>query len=304
MALQVISFHVCLFNFCYFSHVSLPSQVKEMMSALYGFRHEWISLRSLKDYSSDLLDRAQHHLEENRQLARTISTVSVALLFAAAYVAAYMKSKQKKKQDFLCKICFELRWDFESFVINGCNHVFCFSCISSYVTSKLEEKITIIKCPELSCEELIERESCRFILAPEVFDRWDLAICESLIRETQKFYCPFRDCSALLVNDELEVIRESECPVCRRLFCAQCKVPWHSGIACTDFQKLKQYEIGKEDLMVMELAKQRKWQRCPECRFYVERSEGCLFIKCRCGYCFCYNCASPMKDHYCQNCKH
>ncbi|KAJ4958990.1 hypothetical protein NE237_026101 [Protea cynaroides] len=287
-------------------------QVKEMMTALYGFRHEWISFRSLKDYSSDLLDRAQHHIEENWQLARTISTVSVALLFAAA---VYMKSKQKKKnkQDpddsptakkFLCKICFEPRWDFESFFINGCNHVFCCDCISSYVTSKLEEKIAIIKCPELSCEKMLELESCRFILASEVFEKWDLAICESLISESQKFYCPFRDCSALMVNDGLETVMESECPVCRRLFCAQCKVPWHSGITCMKFMKLKQYERGKEDLMVMELAKQRKWQRCPKCRFYVERSQGCLFIRCRCGFCFCYNCASPLKDHYCQKCKH
>ncbi|XP_042493610.1 E3 ubiquitin-protein ligase RNF144A-like [Macadamia integrifolia] len=291
---------------------SMASKVKEMLSVLFGFPHEWVFYDSLKLYSSKLLDCARHHLEENQEIMRLVSTVSGGLLLVAACVAAYLKSRHKKQDPldsppattFRCKICFEPRWGLQSFSIIGCDHVFCCECISSYVISKLEEKVTSIKCPELSCEELLDFESCRLILAPEVIDRWDVALCESLIGETQKFYCPFRDCSALLLNDGLGVIRESECPICRRLFCAQCKVPWHSGIECRAFQNLKQYERGREDLMVMELAKQRKWQRCPKCRFYVEKSQGCLLISCRCGFRFCYNCGSPMKDHYCQKCKH
>ncbi|XP_043707915.1 probable E3 ubiquitin-protein ligase RNF144A [Telopea speciosissima] len=307
-----ISFHICLLSFTIFPVVSMLCQVKEMIPVYFDFPHEWVSYDSLKDYSSIFLDRARHHLEENREITRVVSTISVGLLLVAAYVAASLKSKQKKEDPldsppattFQCEICFEPRWDFESFAIIGCNHVFCCECINSYVISKLEQKITSIKCPELSCEEMLELESCHLILAPELFEKWEVALCESLIGDPHKFYCPFRDCSALLLNDELGVIRESECPICRRLFCAQCKTPWHSGIDCREFQKLKQYERGREDLMVMELAKQRKWQRCPKCRFYVEKSQGCLLIRCRCGFRFCYNCASPMKDHYCQKCKH
>ncbi|KAJ4977571.1 hypothetical protein NE237_008351 [Protea cynaroides] len=85
--------------------------------------------------------------------------------------------------------------------------------------------------------------SCsHFILAPEVIDRCD--IVESLVREIKKIYCPFRDCSAMVVNDGLEIIRESECPVCRRLFCSQCNVPCHSGIVCISFPKLDRRSYG------------------------------------------------------------
>lgn len=35
--------------------------------------------------------------------------------------------------------------------------------------------------------------------------------------------------------------------------------------------------------MLMNLAKSKKWMRCPKCKFYVERSEGCLFMRCRFG---------------------
>lgn len=46
----------------------------------------------------------------------------------------------------------------------------------------------------------------------------------------------------MLIADGEEVIWESECPTCRRLFCAQCQVPWHSGINCIEFQKLNKDE--------------------------------------------------------------
>ncbi|BBG98735.1 RING/U-box superfamily protein, partial [Prunus dulcis] len=100
------------------------------------------------------------------------------------------------------------------------------------------------------------------------------------------------DCSALLVDDGGEVVTVSECPNCRRLFCAQCKVAWHAGIDCGEFQNLNENEREKEDIMVMELAKKKNWRRCPRCNFFVEKTDGCLHITCRCGLEFCYGCGS------------
>ncbi|KAF4346570.1 hypothetical protein G4B88_025164 [Cannabis sativa] len=74
--------------------------------------------------------------------------------------------------------------------------------------------------------------------------------------ECEKFYCPFNDCSAVLVREigEDEVIMESECPICHRLFCARCNVGSHSKIGCEDYQRLNEDERGSEDLMVREMA--------------------------------------------------
>jgi hypothetical protein len=88
-----------------------------------------------------------------------------------------------------------------------------------------------------------------------------------------KFYCPFKDCSALLINDTPVEIRETECPHCHRLFCASCRVPGHSGIKCEEFKKLGDDENGQDDLKLRKLAKDRKWQRCPKCQMYVETGE-------------------------------
>ncbi|KAL4336789.1 hypothetical protein S83_037896 [Arachis hypogaea] len=115
------------------------------------------------------------------------------------------------------------------------------------------------------------------IIPKEVFERWENALCENLVLATsKKFYCSFKDCSTMLVNDDgNEVVTCSECPNCHRLFCAQGKVAWHGGMECGEFMGLNENEREKEDLMVMNLAKANKrWRRCSKCRIYVEKKSG------------------------------
>ncbi|KAL3830078.1 hypothetical protein ACJIZ3_018880 [Penstemon smallii] len=214
-----------------------------------------------------------------------------------------------------CEICADEKPRSAMFRILGCNHYYCCECMSKYVASKLQENISQITCPDPKCNGYLEPYHCHSILPKQVFDRWGDALCEAVILASEKFYCPFKDCSALLIDDRSgggnddnnnnnnQIIVQSECPDCNRLFCVQCKVPWHTGIKCEEFQKLKKDERSNEDIMLMKLAKSKKWQRCLKCGYFVEKSEGCLFMKCRCGYCFCYNCGAPLKDHYCPKCK-
>ncbi|KAI3955843.1 hypothetical protein MKW98_006203 [Papaver atlanticum] len=170
----------------------------------------------------------------------------------------------------------------EAFEIKGCAHSYCSECIVRYVASKIQENVISIGCPEMNCQGVLEPEYCKSILPPEVFDRWGRAQCEALILGDQIFYCPFKDCSApLLVDEGQGGIVQSECAHCKRSFCAQCKVPWHAGIVCAEFQKLDVDERGREDIMLMEAAKKNGWQRCPKCKFYVEKTYGCSSIICR-----------------------
>ncbi|KAK7294520.1 hypothetical protein RJT34_17409 [Clitoria ternatea] len=198
-----------------------------------------------------------------------------------------------------CGICMEAKPGEEMFSNQKCSHSFCDYCIERYVAAKIQENISLVKCPEPKCKGVLEPQCCQSIIPKDVFDRWENALCENLVLAAQKFYCPFKDCSALLVSDAEEVVTVSECPHCNRLFCAQCKVSWHAGIDCREFQSLKEGDRAREDILVMELAKNQKWKRCPKCKFYVEKIAGCPRISCRCGYEFCYGCASPWTGkHY------
>ncbi|KAJ4951518.1 hypothetical protein NE237_028350 [Protea cynaroides] len=199
-----------------------------------------------------------------------------------------------------CEICMEGKQAGEMFRNKMiCSHSYCRECIAKHVASKIQENVNTVKCPDLNCKAVLEPSQCRAIIPGEVFDRWSSSMCESLVLGSSRFYCPFKDCSGvMLVEDgkERPIVTQSECPYCRRLFCAQCKVPWHSEIACEMFQKLEKNDTGREDLMAIELANKLKWKRCPQCNFFVEKREGCLHIACRCGFHFCYGCGKKYTD--------
>ncbi|GLT46213.1 hypothetical protein SLA2020_199860 [Shorea laevis] len=182
-----------------------------------------------------------------------------------------------------CEICVERKEPNEMFTVGGCAHSFCTECISVHVKTRLEEGVTVIRCPGVSCRAVLELDACRSVLPKGVLDLWEKTL----------------DCSAVLLNDNGgEVITQSECPFCHRLFCAQCNVPWHQGIDCKEFQRLNEDERGREDLTLRKLAKENKWGRCPRCKYYVERTEGCPHITCRCGFQFCYVCGAEWtEDH-------
>ncbi|KAI3912883.1 hypothetical protein MKW98_012825 [Papaver atlanticum] len=197
---------------------------------------------------------------------------------------------QYSTENSFCEICMETKPTSEMRKSTiKCSHVYCSDCITKHIAAKIQDNITQITCPEFNCKQTLEPNLCRDIIPAQVFDRWENALCESLILASQKIYCPFKDCSVMLVNDDDGVIiRESECPHCRRLFCAQCKVPWHSDLDCNEYQDMKRG--GLEDMLLIKLAEKKKWRRCPRCKYYVEKKDGCLHITCRCKYEFCYSC--------------
>ncbi|XP_059640288.1 E3 ubiquitin-protein ligase RSL1-like [Cornus florida] len=192
-----------------------------------------------------------------------------------------------------CEICVEKKESDDMFRNQTCHHSFCSDCISKHVATKIQENTRVVLCPGVECQGVLEFDDCRSMIQKDVLERWDEVLCESMFLASEIFYCPFKDCSAMMLNDGAgEVIRESECPVCRRLFCAQCYVPWHPGIECEEFQILNEDERGREDLMVRELAREKNWMKCPHCNYYVEKTEGCIHMTCRCGFQFCYACGA------------
>ncbi|XP_073294614.1 E3 ubiquitin-protein ligase RSL1-like [Primulina huaijiensis] len=120
---------------------------------------------------------------------------------------------------------------------------------------------TVLKCPVgLDCGEILEIDACRQIVPMYLISMWDDAICESMLDASQKFYCPYKDCSSLMVNDGGEMIRGRYAFPAGDCCVVHCNVPWHSGVGC---EWIDQNERRVEDLIVHQLAKEIKWQRCP-----------------------------------------
>lgn len=186
-----------------------------------------------------------------------------------------------------CMICMDEKPSSDIFRgTTNCVHSYCTDCTVRYVATKIKENAARIKCPDVECTHLIEPYTCRDLIPKDVFDRWEKILCESLISSWDKFYCPFKDCSAMMVNDEggNANVTQTECPSCHRLFCVKCKVTWHAGIECDEFQRFgntKKKSSDDEDALLIQMAKNKQWRRCPSCKFYVDKVEGCQHINCR-----------------------
>ncbi|CAO2206909.1 unnamed protein product [Urochloa humidicola] len=195
-----------------------------------------------------------------------------------------------------CGICMESMSTSEAHRGGGaCAHAFCRACLSGHVRAKVEAGAgAVVRCPEPSCAGALDPELCRAALPSGVFERWCAALCEALFPAARRAYCPFPDCSEMMVVDgdgSEGCVTQSECQVCRRLFCARCLVaPWHAGVTCDEYQRRAKGDSGREDMMLYEMAEQMRWKRCPKCQFFVDKIDGCPHIRCRCGFEFCYKC--------------
>ncbi|XP_078156654.1 E3 ubiquitin-protein ligase RSL1-like [Carex rostrata] len=262
----------------------------------------YFSALSHGDETHDLIPISDESYAEELQFQEVLFSAVTGSAQLAKTGSAQPAKREKKnigsslsssESQLFCKICMEnVPVDEVYQTSNACSHVFCRSCLSRYLGTKIRENISLVKCPDENCKVVLEPGMCQELLPREVFERWGNALCESMLLGAQKLYCPFKDCSALIIDDGEETVTRSECPSCRRLFCAACKVAWHSGLSCQEFGKLGKNESGKEDLLMMQVAKEKKWRRCPHCKYFVEKREGCLHITCRCGFEFCYGCGN------------
>lgn len=182
-------------------------------------------------------------------------------------------------QVYTCEICCEQRPTQDTFTPYGCDHFYCTKCTLKYIVSKLQINVLDLNCPKEGCHGKLSPQFCMPILPHEVLVWWERALCESVIPEKEKFYCPFNNCSALFLYSEPHKGGGgiSNCPHCKRSICTKCRVPWHSGMTCQKYQKLK----NKSDALMIDLVRRMKWRRCPNCMHYVEKKNGCDDITCR-----------------------
>nr|GMC54405.1 probable E3 ubiquitin-protein ligase RNF217 [Ipomoea batatas]GMC55132.1 probable E3 ubiquitin-protein ligase RNF217 [Ipomoea batatas] len=188
-----------------------------------------------------------------------------------------------------CEICLEDKGEWQMIEHEGCSNSFCSECMSKHIIARVEANMLEVNCPGINCRALLNASDYRHLVPKEILVRWDEAVCKSMYVDSQKLYCPYRDCSTMLVNDTGEALGNSTCPSCKRSFCAECQVPWHPEFTCQEFKMLNT-EKKNEDALVMTLAKKKQWQKCPKCKMLVEKSEGCLHMTCRCKHQFCYRC--------------
>ncbi|CAH8323392.1 unnamed protein product [Eruca vesicaria subsp. sativa] len=207
------------------------------------------------------------------------------------------QAKVARKEE--CLICFNDIDPERMFSIGKCNHRFCFQCVKQHVEVKLLHGM-IPNCPHDKCKCEMVIDACGKLLTPKLGDMWKQRIKENAIPVTERVYCPYLRCSALMSKTKISESAKSlqsaypasgvrRCVECRGLFCVDCKVPWHGKMSCTEYKKLHPNPPA-DDVKLKSLASNKMWRQCGKCQHMIELSQGCNHITCRCGHEFCYNC--------------
>ncbi|KAK9079414.1 hypothetical protein SSX86_001085 [Deinandra increscens subsp. villosa] len=201
-----------------------------------------------------------------------------------------------------CTICFENICRDEMFSVDKCLHRYCYSCMNKHVESKLRQW-QLPGCPYETCSSKLELKSCKKVLNKKLYDIMSSRVKEASIPPTERVYCPFSKCSFLMSKTDLQnaVSKETgkrKCSKCHRLFCINCKVPWHDKSTCSEYMKDFPNEFA--DVVELEsLATRNHWRQCIECKHMIELAAGCHHITCRCGYQFCYSCGAGWSNKRC-----
>ncbi|GJT34522.1 hypothetical protein Tco_0924941 [Tanacetum coccineum] len=64
-----------------------------------------------------------------------------------------------------------------------------------------------------------------------------------------------------------------------------CKVAWHAGFSCEESEEMSH---DANDAAFGVVCETEGWKRCPKCRLFIEKYDGCETVTCRCGFKFYY----------------
>lgn len=194
-----------------------------------------------------------------------------------------------------CAICLEDLDTNRIFSVDNCLHRYCFSCMKQHVEVKLLHGM-LPTCPHDKCKSELRIDSCGTFLTPRLIEIMTQRLKEASIPVTEKVYCPYPKCSALMSKSEaLEYSKSTivgaersgarKCKKCNGHFCINCKVPWHNMMTCFDYKRRNPYP--QEEAKLKNLAATNMWRQCVKCNHMIELTAGCYHMTCR------YGCGTP-----------
>ena len=137
-----------------------------------------------------------------------------------------------------------------------------------------------VTCPQEGCTMQLQPNSKVFEELPQnTKDKYSRNILwKQTISNPNLKLCPREHCQGVI--DKSQPI--NECNRCRTKYCKECELVTHEGACDTNFQD-----------------NFKDWKRCPQCKMFIERTQGCNHMTCRCGHQFCFVCLAAWSDsHY------
>ncbi|XP_010507205.1 PREDICTED: uncharacterized protein LOC104783799 [Camelina sativa] len=173
-------------------------------------------------------------------------------------------------------------------------NMFSVACSHRFGVEYMKEQIELTlnqgglpRCPHPGCKSNLTLRSCAHLLTPKLKEMWEQRVNEDSIPVCDRFHCPNPSCWGLMSKTELLESSEDgvriSCYKCRKPFCINCKVMWHSNLSCAEYRR----SGGKPSTTL--------WRQCRSCQHMNKLFDRRITVTCRCGYRFCYKCGSQWK---------
>lgn len=214
-----------------------------------------------------------------------------------------MRKRVVEKQT--CNICYEDKEQHEMWY-EGCAHEeqYCLDCTATYISHKIREKDTDLRCPDESCKMTISRDGIMFMLNnfyPDLVPKYDEFLYHNALAKMPDIsYCPQKGCGTPCPRNGDQLMVTCLNTDCKHEFCFTCHSEWHPDVTCEQYKDWKKRHSG-EDVRYLIWMEKHKTKPCPRCGFICEKDNGCNHVNCaNCKAEFCWRCLAQIKgyDHF------
>lgn len=173
----------------------------------------------------------------------------------------------------------------------NCRHTFDVECFRDYIEFCLMQGQVLVKCPLFTCAELLNEADVK-LYAPDLLEVFHKQTLLGYRNAGMLQQCYKPDCEFFFeLTDEGN---QFVCPKCYTGNCIACKSTEHYEMTCDEY---KSYTVNDE--IFFEAAEGFSYKQCPKCHFWVEKTQGCNHMTCRCSFQFCYVCGGVYKNCEC-----
>ncbi|XP_059798267.1 E3 ubiquitin-protein ligase RNF144A isoform X3 [Balaenoptera ricei] len=200
-----------------------------------------------------------------------------------------------------CKLCLGEYPVEQMTTIAQCQCIFCTLCLKQYVELLIKEGLeTAISCPDAACPKQghLQENEIECMVAAEIMQRYKkLQFEREVLLDPCRTWCPASTCQAVCQLQEmgLQTPQLVQCKACDTEFCSACKASWHPGQGCPETMPItflpgetssSAFPLEEDDVPI---------KRCPKCKVYIERDEGCAQMMCKnCKHAFCWYCLESL----------
>ncbi|XP_036737766.2 E3 ubiquitin-protein ligase RNF144A isoform X1 [Manis pentadactyla] len=203
-----------------------------------------------------------------------------------------------------CKLCLGEYPLEQMTTITQCQCVFCTLCLKQYVELLIKEGLeTAISCPDAACPKQghLQENEIECMVAAEIMQRYKkLQFEREVLLDPCRTWCPASTCQAVCQLQEmgLQTPQLVQCKACDLEFCSACRASWHPGQGCPETMPItflpgetsSAFKLEEDDAPI---------KRCPKCKVYIERDEGCAQMMCKnCKHAFCWYCLESLDDDF------